>query len=300
MLPCIKIGKLKALVFFISGFMLAQASYRQQAGDVVIVAQFRDSLIVRELAGFANEAQNINEKFFSHHLEKTINVYLTASEEEFLKFGNTQIPEWSSGIAFINQHIIVLKPGLFYDPVQYRQTLIHEITHIYIGEVLNQAVLPVWLNEGTAMYLSGKSLSWQENIVLGNAMAANKLLDLAAVDSLLSFVSAKATLAYLESYLAVRFLVERHGEKELAEILYSISKDKSLDQAFIENLGYDFFDFEIMWFESFKNQFRWIAFLQFENLFFLALVVIIMLAFVARKFRNRKIYKRWEEEDFKL
>ena len=84
MLPSIKIGKFKALVFLISGLMLVQASFREQAGDVVIIAKPADSLIVRELAEFANEAQIVNENFFSHHLNKTINVYLTESEEEFL------------------------------------------------------------------------------------------------------------------------------------------------------------------------------------------------------------------------
>lgn len=300
MLAFIKTSKLIAIVFFISGFMLVHGSYKQKVGDVVIIAPLKDSLIVRELVGFAKEAQNINERFFSHRLNKIIHVYLTESESEYHKFSSNQIPEWSSGVAFISQHIIVLKPGNYYSPHQYRQTMIHEISHIYMGELINTDVLPVWLNEGTVMYLSGKSLTWEENIVIGNAMVANKMVDLVAIDSLLTFVSAKANLAYLESFLAVQFIVEKHGENKLAAIISSLSDHNSLDQAFIENIGYDFFDFEILWFENLKNQFRWIAFLQFENLFFFVLVIIILFAWIARRYRNKKIYQRWEEEDLEL
>jgi len=298
LLALCKTGKLLALIFLITGFMHVNGSYKHKAGDVVVVAELKDSLIVEDLAGFALEAQSINEKFYSHPLQNIIYVYLTDSESEYHKFSNTKIPEWSSGVAFISQHIIVLKPGQYYNPVRYRETMIHEISHIYMGELSNMRNrLPVWLNEGTAMYLSGKSLSWEENIVLGNALAANKLLDLTAIDSLLAFKTAEANLAYLESFLAIQFIVEQHGEKKLSEIILSLSKHGSLDQIFLEILGYDFFDFELKWFDNFKSQFRWIAFLQFENLFFMTLVIIIFLALVMRRYRNKKIYQRWEEED---
>jgi hypothetical protein len=296
-----KSGKFLALIFFLTGFMPVSGSYKHKVGDVVVIADQKDSMIVKELAGFAMEAQHINNHFFIHRLQQVIYVYLTDSESDYHKFSTTKIPEWSSGVAFINQHIIVLKPGKYYNPVQYRETIIHEISHIYMAEKLDMNnILPVWLNEGTAMYLSGKSLSWEENIVLGNAMAANNLLDLEAIDSLYSFTTTKANLAYLESFLAVQFLVEQHGEKKLAAIISSLAKSRSLDQAFLDILGYDFFDFEIKWFDNFKSQFRWIAFLQFENLFFLILVLIIMLALVVRRYRNKKIYQRWEEEDMEL
>jgi hypothetical protein len=295
-----KTSKFIALVFFITGILYADSSYKIKAGDVIIISQQSDSLIVKDLAGFAQEAQIINERFFDHSLNKSIYVYLSDSESEYHKFSTIAIPDWSSGVAFVRQHIIVLKPGKYYNPDQYRQTMIHEISHIYVGEILGNKMMPVWLNEGTAMYLSGKTLSWEESIALGNALAADKLLDLASIDKVLSFVAAKANLAYLESFLAVQFLVEQHGEKRLSQIIKDLAESKSFDDAFIQNLGYDFFDFEIAWFENIKERFRWITLLQFENLFFLALVLIILLALVMRQYRNRKIYQRWEKEDMEV
>jgi hypothetical protein len=267
---------------------------------VEIIAQHRDSIIVRDLAGFALEAQEINNKFFSYRLQKKIRVYLAESESDYQKFSHQAIPEWSSGVAFTRQHIIVLKPGNYYDPKMYRQTLIHEVSHIYLSEIHGYTYLPVWLNEGTVMYLSGKSLSWEESIRIGNALSAGKLLNLGEIDSILSFVSAKANLAYLESFLAVQFLIERHGEAKLVEIISALARNNSVDQVFLNTLGFDFFDFEIMWYENLKKQFRWIAFLQFDNLFFMLLVIFILIAILSRYYRNKKIIKRWEEEESDL
>jgi hypothetical protein len=197
----------------------------------------------------------------------------------------------------MRRRAIILKPGAYYDPLKYRETLSHEIAHFYIGEIVKDNALPVWLNEGTAMYLSGKSVSWQESINIGNALSVGNLTDLTAIDTVLKFANAQAELAYIESFLAVQFIVGNHGEKAIADIIRDFSYTNNIDQVMHKHLGYDFIDFELDWYDYLKRHYRWMAFLQFENLFWILLVIIVILAFIMKKIRNRRIYREWEQEN---
>jgi hypothetical protein len=292
-----KSAKFIVYIFIFIGCFLAYAGYEIRTDNFIIHASDHDSLIVKQLADFARQSKTKFDQFFEYDLVDRIDIYLASSEEEYKRFNPPDIPDWSGGVAFTKENIIILKPGSYYDPDKYRQTLFHEIAHIYIGAIIKDMPFPVWLNEGTAMYLSEKTISWHESIVIGNALSSGNLIDLNAIDSVMVFADASAHLAYLESFLAVQLLVEKQGEKKLAQLIKDFSESQSLDHLFEKHFGYGFIEFEIEWYDTLKKRYRWIAFLQFDNLFWVLLVIIIILAFVGIKIRNRKIYKQWEQED---
>jgi hypothetical protein len=293
----IKIYKLAAIIFLYFYSLSANIPLQKRTQIFSFHADLSDSLIVNQLVFFAEEARLRCEKFFNYHLKDNIDIYLAPSNEDYKKYNPPEIPEWSGGVAFMRRRAIILKPGAYYDPLKYRETLSHEIAHFYIGDIIKGNALPVWLNEGTAMYLSGKSVSWQESINIGNALSVGNLTDLTAIDTVLKFANAQAELAYIESFLAVQFIIGHHGEKAIADIIKDFSYTNNIDHVMKKHLGYDFIDFEIDWYDYLKRHYRWMAFLQFENLFWFLLVVIIIFAFIMKKIRNRKIYREWEQEN---
>ena len=88
------------------------------------------------------------EDFFSFKLTQKVKIILSSSEKDYMKITSNKIPEWSSGVAFLKERAIVLKPGKYYNPKIYRETLIHELTHIYVSDKIGSDKLPIWLNEG--------------------------------------------------------------------------------------------------------------------------------------------------------
>lgn len=298
MLTLEETSKFIAFIFVFAVYTCANAGYEQKVGNFSLYAADEDSLIVKQLAEFVKQCETKYNRFFDHTYNQKVGIYLTSSEQEYEKFNQPNIPDWSSGVAYTRLRKIILKPGSYYDPEQYRETLFHEIAHMYIADVSKNGPLPVWLNEGTSMYLSEKKISWQESILIGNALSAGNLVDLLAVDSILLFLNAEAELAYLESFLAVQFLVSDAGEETVARVIKEFSSSASIDDVFEKHLGYSYFEFEIEWYDNLKNRFRWMSALQFENLFWFLLVLIIFLAFFLKKMRNRKILRKWEEEDY--
>jgi hypothetical protein len=293
-----KTSKFITFILVFVGFFKADAGYKMTVNSFHLHCAEKDSLIVIQLAEFVEECQIKYDSFFDYMYREDVDIYLTRSSEEYEKFNRSDIPEWSSGVAYTKLRKIILKPGLYYDPGSYRETLFHEIAHMYIAEVSASGSVPVWLNEGLSMYLSEKQLSWQESIAIGNALSANSFLDLGAIDNLLRFSNAKAELAYLESFLAVSFLIRKTGEKTVAAMLRDFSLNYTLDEIFEKHVGYDFFEFEIEWYDDVKNSYRWMSWLQFENLLWFSFIIIIFVTFFLIKLRNRRIIKEWEREEY--
>ncbi len=298
MLTLKKTSKFITFILIFAGFFDVNAGYKVTVNTFNLHGADNDSLIVKQLSEFVEECQKKYDSFFDFRYQKNVDIYLARSKEEYEKFNTSDIPEWSSGVAYTKLRKIILKPGLYYDPERYRETLFHEIAHMYITEVSGSGSVPVWLNEGLSMYLSEKQLSWQESIAIGNALSANSLVDLSAIDSLLLFSNTKAELAYLESFLAVRFLVSKTGERTIAEMVRDFSLDYTLDQIFEKHVGYSFFEFEIEWYDDIKNNFRWMSWLQFENLLWFSFIIIIFVTFFLKKIRNRRIIREWEKEEY--
>jgi hypothetical protein len=292
-----KTGKFITFILVILAAVNISLAYEQRVNNFSLYGADQDSLIVQQLAEFVTQCQKKFNQFFDINYQQKVDIYLARSAKEYAEFNQSNVPEWSSGVAYTQLRKIILKPGSYYDPGRYRETLFHEIAHMYIMEVSPSGRVPVWLNEGLSMYLSEKSISWQESIAIGNAISANNLVDLEAIGNVLRFYQAKAETAYIQSFLAVQYLVAKIGEKAVVSMLYDFSSTMTVDEVFEKHLGYSYFEFELEWFDDLKNRYRWMSWLQFENLLWFSFIVIIFLVFILKKMRNRKIIKEWEEED---
>ena len=292
-----KRAKFKACIIIATGVVNLYSAFQTSSGAIRISGEEKDSLIVLQLADFASRAQRDYQRFFNYPLQKKVQVYLAESDEEYQRFYGWHVPEWSSGIAYTQQRIIILKPGVYYDPASYRMTLFHEIAHLFLHDGLSAGKLPVWLNEGTAMYLSGQVLSWQDYIAVGNALSAGKIPALGELTSLISFTGARARLGYMISLLAVQYIIEQHSEGQLREIIRDYSRGVAQTEVFKKNLNEDFIDYELAFYQHLKDKFKWTGFLQFDSFYLLALVLVIILSYISIKIRNRRIYRKWEQEE---
>ena len=163
-----------------------------------------------------------------------INVILY-SERQFRDI--TGAPEWSGG-GFDGQVRMPVR-GASQNLQEFDRVLTHELTHAILKSLAPRN-LPVWLNEGLAMYFEGR-----DGLQSGRRLAAVHLyVPLSALRASFTGLNAsQAALAYEESNFATRALIDRAGTAGIGMLLQDLDAGQTLEQA-IERFGFSFDEFE--------------------------------------------------------
>lgn len=287
-------------VFFWSLKSSAAEKSLIQIDNYAVIFRPADSILVADLFSRMQKPLERIEDFFRRKPGSVITIVITRSGEEYLRHIPAATPQWSQAIARPEERLIVLKLSDAHEIKNAPFILAHELVHIYLGEYFLQKRLPAWLNEGLAEYLSDSGIALEQKVLLANALSARKIVELNALDSLLTFPQAKAHLAYAEALSAVEFFTAKHGSDRLLELIQNITALRSVNMAFKSTVGYDFIDFEILWYEDLTKKYRWLIILNLDNLLWVLMGLLAVAAILVVKSRNRKKLKTWEENELKL
>ncbi len=117
------------------------------------------------------------------------------------------------------------------------RVLHHELVHAAFDAEAPWLSLPAWMNEGIAEWFearaSGKRvITGRQRGALVGAANRGALFTLAelSMPTLGGFQPNAAALAYLESYAFIDFLVQSHGERDLARFWSAVVRSKSLER----------------------------------------------------------------------
>jgi len=237
------------------------------------------------------------ENIFNHKLKNRIKIFFPESENDYEKLTGGRLPEWSGAVAISENRIIIIKPQKLIDNRLLLITIKHELIHIVIADKYYENNLPLWLNEGLATYLSNNYLEENEGIIISNAIAADKILELNKINQLMKLNTASANLAYLEAKIAVEYLIKEIGISQLPNFLDDLNNSKNSNLTFKKYLGYDLIDFEFYWYNYLKDKYEGMLILNFDNIFWYVLILIVIIAFVVVKIRNYKKMKSWKMEE---
>jgi hypothetical protein len=162
---------------------------------------------------------------------KALNTYppqtITAilySREQFRDI--TRAPGWAGGAYDGRIRIPVL--GAMKTPGELDRIVTHEFVHAVIESVAPRGV-PTWLNEGLATYFEPVDHTW----LLQRLRMASSVIPLSTLEeSFAQFDGADALLAYAESWVAARVLVERLGPNFPVFLQY-VGNGTSVEQALL-------------------------------------------------------------------
>jgi len=157
----------------------------------------------------------------------------------------TRSPTWAGGV--FDGKIRAPMRGALNDPKQLEKVLAHEFTHALVKSMAPRGV-PTWVDEGLAVVLETGDLKWAERL----ARQAPSLIPLPRLhDGFLSLPADQVPLAYAESALAVRMLIERGEALSLASLLQDLAQGQDFAAAFERHfyLSYSDFhsDFQVAW-----------------------------------------------------
>jgi hypothetical protein len=170
--------------------------------------------------------------------ENVINIYIYASAQDLQ--GSMIFPsEWTGGVAFTQYSIIAI--GISPANLTWGQgAMTHELTHNVIYQVTVNPYndLPVWLNEGLAMYSEGP-LTSQYTVPLQSAINSDTLISSRSLASPFSARTDKANLSYAESDSFVTYLVSQFGSAKMLDLLKTFKQGSTYDGALQKVYGFD-------------------------------------------------------------
>jgi len=207
----------------------------------VSFADSEDARAVRVVLAALEEAYfTVGSKFEYYPADRTPVVLYT--QQDFHNI--TQTPGWA-GAAFDGRIKLPVR-GLQADDSQLPRVIRHEYAHSLITP-LSSGRAPLWLNEGLAVWAEeteeGERLAWAEQKIAGQ-----ELFTLAQLNgSFMQLPAARAEVAYAQSYLAVRALIDQYGARKIPALLTNVGKNRTLSDAFAATYPGDLASFEERW-----------------------------------------------------
>ncbi len=165
--------------------------------------------------------------------------------------------EWSAAEANVSQKEIRTFPSAagFFD-----STLPHELAHIIFREFIGNNSIPIWLDEGVAMYQE-KAKRWGANKVVMQAIANNQFIPLTELTAKrLSTEKDKEiiNIFYAESASIVYYMIVELGEARFENLCRKLSEGTSFEKALDENYGRfrNIEDLNSRWVEYLQSQMK--------------------------------------------
>jgi hypothetical protein len=140
----------------------------------------------------------------------------------------TRSPEWAAGSYSNDGRIRVPVRGALDNPRELERVLMHEYTHALVPEIAPRGV-PTWLNEGLAIAFEPEGAAWADAEL---AKTPTRL----SLDRIASgfgrFSTADARVAYAQSAVLVRMLLDLGGAPTLVTLLQDLAGGQSFQAAF--------------------------------------------------------------------
>jgi hypothetical protein len=158
-------------------------------------------------------------------------------------FDITRAASWSGAV--FDGKIRVPVKGLATVTPALRATLIHELTHAFIGALPQDC--PAWFNEGVAQLQEGDSAEPLRKM-LGQWRQTDRLIPLRDLQkSFANLPEATADVAYAEALSMTEYMVKQHGKASIGTILGLMSQNYNFETAFTTTLRRSLQDFESAW-----------------------------------------------------
>ncbi|MCP4568262.1 MAG: hypothetical protein GY841_11855 [FCB group bacterium] len=229
--------------------------------------------------------------------DDSLDIFITATHERFDSLAGNAVPDWGAGVAIPYKRLIVIKsPLILPGDKTLGELAAHEYAHIALARVAGFRRLPRWLDEGLSMYVSAE-WGWGDNLAIAQAVALGRLIPLVEIENLNRFGSDKAQLAYSESYLAFKYMLDIYGQSSFHILLNNIRAGRRLDYAFIAATGGDYQEFETEFAANLHGRYNIVTWFFNSNLLWVLLALIVVVGFIMTRVKRKKRMEEIDEYD---
>lgn len=185
-------------------------------------------------------------------------------------------------------------------PFTLEVTLKHELTHLLLHRHITETVLPAWLDEGVAQWISegvpDLVLPGKESL-LSQAAFSGRLLPLDTLTHSFPQDGQGLALAYEESRSVVDYIIQNYGKNGVLNILESMRRGTGYKEAIEMALMIPLPELEQRWREDQRSLTTLLAYLaaNLDTILFIGAALLTFWAYVRYLIRKRRLAS--EEED---
>jgi hypothetical protein len=183
-----------------------------------------------------------------------IEIYIYANSND-LQSAMIYPQTWTGGVAYPLYNCVAI--GIETSNIDWGlRTIVHELTHLVIHRMTYNPYLdlPVWLDEGLAMYMEGP-LTEVFNFYLNQAVENDTLISVRSLSSPFSAYADQSYLSYAESYSLVSMLIDTYGREKMLDLLTVMAGGIDHDEAFKEVYGFDMDGLNEIWRDYVNKQY---------------------------------------------
>jgi hypothetical protein len=140
------------------------------------------------------------------------------------RLGGGAPDKYTAGVAIPSRNVLLVRRDLaatLRPENSAKLTLTHEVAHLVLHR-RPDTNLPRWLDEGLAMWVSQRALSYRDDAEMSLYARAGSLYSLESLENAFPRQHLETSVAYRQSLLMVLFLESRHREQGIRKLLDSI------------------------------------------------------------------------------
>jgi hypothetical protein len=214
--------------------------------DITLYWYKGDKEFAEELLFAAVEGLDRLDKNTGAGVTDPIEIYIYANSSD-LQSAMIFPQTWTGGVAYPSYNCIAI--GISTSNLDWGlRTIVHELTHLVIHRMTYNPYLdlPVWLDEGLAMYMEGP-LTDTFNFYLRRAVENDTLLSIRSLASPFSAYADQSYLSYAQSHSLVSMLIDVYGREKMLELLTVMANGIGYDEALDAVYGFDMDGLDEIW-----------------------------------------------------
>ena len=235
------------LIFTLSLINISEKDFKRKKSFHFVVyynncsQNFLDRVIREAESAYTEIAEEL--RFFREDpwvWDNRAKIFILDSKEDYLKA--THMPSWSAGCAYPSKKTVYTYTGSY---KFFGYTLIHELTHLVFREIIGESRVPLWLEEGVAIYMERRKEAYNLVKAVKSLIRKNEIIPFGEVLSLefrdldkergpseefrgISFVEK----FYLQAFSLVYFLIKEYDMFRFTILLRKIREGYSFSESF--------------------------------------------------------------------
>jgi len=227
-----------------------------------------------------------------------VRVARTPGEMATLAPSGAAYPKYAAAVAYPDLDLVLLTLQPLY-PNEHHDILevfIHEMAHVALHDAVRGHPVPLWFNEGFAVFASGES-SIVRLQTLWTATLAGTLMPLTRLESAFPRDAQTASIAYAEAADVVRYLVRTEDRYRFDGLVSRLAKGVDFGTALAGAYGIDLASLESEWRSDLGRRYTFWPVLASTSVLWFGIVGLCFWAIRKRRSRNQAILERWSKEE---
>jgi len=242
---------------------------------------------------------------FGYPVLNHVSVYVgrTPGEMATLAPPNSPFPKYAEGVAYPGLGLILLTIDPKYPNSEHDlgEVFRHELAHIALHEALEGRQVPLWLNEGFAIHLSGES-SLARMQTLWTATLAETLMPLAQLDVRFPDDSVQTPIAYAQSGDVVRYLLRTRYSQRFIAMLRRVRSGQPFHSAMADAYGFEVYgvgenSLEDEWRRDVAKRYSFWPVLFSGSMVWVGALGLFVVGYYRRRKQTRATLERWALEE---